>query len=108
MVRFSCLEDDVVTQLLRNYESSLKNNITNVEQNPEIPKTKPKKQLPYMWNHGAQKKDIANKIDLQAILKKSVITPDFEKLHSVPAYEESKKKLREQRKVTQIIETVVD
>lgn len=40
-----------------------------------------------------------SKVDIQEILKKSVITPDFEKLHSVPMYDVSDKKLREQRRV---------
>lgn len=41
------------------------------------------------------------KLDINEVLKKSVITPDFESLHAVPQYND--KKLREQRKVSNIL-----
>lgn len=43
---------------------------------------------------------LTHNYDVNELLKKSVITPDFEKLQVVPAMEISKKKLKEMRKVS--------
>lgn len=51
---------------------------------------KPKKKL-------IKEKD---KIDVKKILEKSIITPDFEKLHVVPPIDISDKKLKQQRRVS--------
>lgn len=44
-------------------------------------------------------KGLSSETDLKKILEKSVITPDFENLHSVPPYEVSQRKLKIQRKL---------
>lgn len=102
----SFLEENVIAKLLSEYETSLKSPSKDV---PDRANKEAKKQTVNTWNHGDKGKNLksATKVDIQAILKKSVITPDFEKLHSIPAYEESEKKLREMRKVTNFIITQV-
>lgn len=93
-----CLEAEIITQLLREYKGSLNHDNDNAEQNTKQ-KTAPKKQVLNIWRREGKKGKTPHKIDIQAILKKSVITPEFEKMHSVPAYEVSEKKMREMRKV---------
>ncbi|CAH0548706.1 unnamed protein product [Brassicogethes aeneus] len=55
--------------------------------NPDKPKQKKKSKF-----------DEINTPDVSEVLKKSVVTEDFEKLYAVPRYDESEKKLKEQRK----------
>lgn len=59
------------------------------------------------WNSSKKKKLKVNileelesdKVDVQEVLKKSVVTPEFEKQHIAPPFELSEKILKKQRKV---------
>lgn len=42
---------------------------------------------------------VTDKSEVKEALAKSVITPDFEKLHAVPRYDVSEKKLKQERQV---------
>lgn len=88
------LEDNVITKLLSEYKTSL----TDAEEKV-LQTSRPAKQQIERNIGNRNGKATASKVDIQEILKKSVITPEFEKLHSVPASEVSDKKLREMRKV---------
>lgn len=91
---FCLAEDSILAKLLSEYQTTLK---TNDVVKPKLTASAKQQQT---WHRGGTKKSkTVTKADVQAILKKSVITPEFEQLHSVPAYEISDKKLREMRKV---------
>lgn len=59
------------------------------------------------WNYNKKRKrkilkqnHIEKKPVIENVLKKSIVlNEDFEKLHTVPTYDESEKKLKEKRKV---------
>lgn len=77
------------------YQITLKSNNINLATN-EKPTVIQKESVEKKWIPNATK---SSGVDIKEILKKSVITPEFENLHSVPAYNLSDKKLRELRKV---------
>lgn len=90
-------ENSIISQLLAEYKSSIEDSASETQkknkQTAGISNCSQKPKTSFVQNPSV------GRVDIQEILKKSVITPDFEKLHSVPMYDVSDKKLREQRRV---------
>lgn len=91
--------NSIISQLLAEYKSSLTSKLLNVKK--ETQKNNNNNNVNCMSKKQGNVQNLSfRKVDVQEILKKSVITPDFEKLHSVPMYDVADKKLREQRRVS--------
>lgn len=85
---------------MNEYKTSLNGNDERTEiKEKETPSVQKQQKEEKSRNRNTKKLNVVSKTDVQEILKKSIITPEFEKLHSVPAYDISEKKLRELRKV---------
>ncbi|XP_018328569.1 deoxynucleotidyltransferase terminal-interacting protein 2 [Agrilus planipennis] len=96
--------NSVTKQLLEEYKESLKNE----KERPNASEKRPhgvedefnlfsKDVKLSKFSSKKEKQTYLRKKQLEDVLKKSVITPDFESLHSVPPYEVSKKRLRKLR-----------
>ncbi|RZC38928.1 deoxynucleotidyltransferase terminal-interacting protein 2 [Asbolus verrucosus] len=100
-------KDSLVSQLLKEYNDSLGSENSTNKNKKKKDESMVKTFLEEMgWSDKKvqnEKKNVLDdlqnsRIDVQEVLKKSVITPEFEKYHAAPPFEISEKILKKQRK----------